>query len=255
VHAGSDDLSHSSHSPLDHLGFRVQSVLIIEDDKRIHKILKFLLEAEGYTLQTALDGTAGLSAFRARRPSVVILDVKLPKMGGREVLLEIRRVVPSQPIIVLSALSDEIDKVVLLELGADDYMTKPFSPRELLARIRAVTRRDENKPPSESYSFGDIMVDFARMEVTRDHKPVTFTAQEFKLLKFFIENPGRVLSRDEILNRAWGYECYPATRTVDKHILRLRQKLEKDFANPAHFRTIHSVGYQFVPFLKSQDGK
>jgi len=233
----------------------MQSILIIEDDKRIHKILRFLLEAEGYTVQSALDGLAGLSTFRARRPSVVILTVKLPKMGAREVLLAIRREVPSQPIIVLSALSEEIDKVVLLELGADDYMTKPFSPIELLASIRAGTRRDEKRPPTESYSFGDILGDFAKMEVTRDHKPVTFTAQEFKLLKFFIENPERVLSRDEILNRAWGYECYPATRTVNKHILRLRQKLEKDSANPAHFRTIHSVGYQFVPIVKSQDGK
>jgi len=227
------------------------SVLLIEDDTRIHKTLRLLFESEGYSLQVATDGVSGLEAFRNTNPSVVILDLKLPKMSGRDVLREIRKEAASQPVIVLSALSEEVDKVLLLELGADDYVTKPFSPKELLARVGAVMRRAERTLPSDAYSFGDIVVDFAKMEVTRDGKPVTLTAHEFKTLKYFTQNPERVLSRDELLNQVWGYECYPSTRTVDNHILRLRQKLEKDPVNPLHFRTVHKVGYKFVPFLKA----
>jgi DNA-binding response OmpR family regulator len=225
----------------------MQKVLLIEDDKRIHKTLMLLFESEGYSLEVAPDGPSGLEAFRSTRPSVVILDLKLPGMSGRDVLGEIRKEAASQPVIILSAVSEELDKVLLLELGADDYVTKPFSPKELLARVRAVTRRAERTLPTECYSFGDIVVDFAKMEVTRDGKPVALTAHEFKTLKFFTENPERVVSRDELLNQVWGYECYPSTRTVDNHILKLRQKLERDPANPLYFRTVHRVGYKFVP--------
>jgi len=233
----------------------MQSVLVIEDDKRIHKTLKVFFESEGYSVEVALDGPSGIAAFRAAKPSVVVLDLRLPKMTGRDVLREIRKEAPSQPVIVLSALSEEVDKVLLLELGADDYVTKPFSPKELLARVRAVTRRAEKSLPAESYSFGDILVDFAKMEVTRDGKIVALTPHELKTLKFFVENPERVFSRDELLNQVWGYESYPTTRTVDNHILRLRQKLERDPVNPVHFRTVHGAGYKFVPFVKKQNGK
>jgi DNA-binding response OmpR family regulator len=235
------------------MGFFMQRILLIEDDKRIHKTLKLLFESEGYSLEVALDGPSGLEAFRSARPSVVILDLKLPGMSGRDVLLEIRKEVASQPVIILSALSEEVDKVLLLELGADDYVTKPFSPKELLARVRALTRRAERTLPAAGYSFGDIVVDFAKMEVTRDGVPVMLTPHEFKTLRYFTQNPERVLSRDELLNQVWGYECYPSTRTVDNHILRLRQKLERDPVNPLHFRTIHKVGYKFVPSLKAPD--
>jgi DNA-binding response OmpR family regulator len=227
------------------------SVLLIEDDTRIHKTLKVLFESEGYALKVAPDGVSGVEAFRSTKPSVVILDLKLPKLSGRDVLREIRKEAASQPVIILSAVSEEVDKVLLLELGADDYVTKPFSPKELLARVGAVMRRAERTLPSDAYSFGDVVVDFARMEVTREGKPVTLTAHEFKTLKYFTQNPERVLSRDELLNQVWGYECYPSTRTVDNHILRLRQKLEKDPVNPLHFRTVHKFGYKFVPFLKT----
>ena len=227
------------------------SVLLIEDDTRIHKTLKVLFESEGYALKVAPDGVSGVEAFRSTKPSVVILDLKLPKLSGRDVLREIRKEAASQPVIILSAVSEEVDKVLLLELGADDYVTKPFSPKELLARVGAVMRRAERTLPSDAYSFGDVVVDFARMEVTREGKPVTLTAHEFKTLKYFTQNPERVLSRDELLNQVWGYQCYPSTRTVDNHILRLRQKLEKDPVNPLHFRTVHKVGYKFVPFLKT----
>ena len=231
----------------------MQKILVIEDDKRIHKMLKLAFEPEGYALEVASDGATGLETFRTAKPAVVILDLMLPKMSGRDVIREIRKEAPSQPVIILSAASEEVDKVLLLELGADDYVTKPFSPKELLARVRAVVRRAEKKLPAEGYSFGDIAIDFAKMEVTRDGRSVTLTPHEFKTLRYFTENPERVLSRDELLNQVWGYECYPSTRTVDNHILRLRQKLEKNPANPLHFRTIHGAGYKFVPFLKAQE--
>jgi len=147
---------------------------------------------------------------------------------------------------VLSATTDVSDKVLLLELGADDYVTKPFSPRELLARIRAALRRSVRKEVGEVAAFDGITVDFVKMEVTRDGEPVILTAQEFKTLKFLAQNADRVISRDELLNEVWGYQNYPSTRTVDNHILKLRQKLERDPANPVHFRTVHGMGYKFV---------
>ena len=233
----------------------MQKILVIEDDLRIHKTLKVLFEAEGFSLELAADGPEGLESFRSVKPSVVILDIRLPKMSGREVLREIRKEAPSQPVIILSAVSEEVDKVLLLELGADDYVTKPFSPRELLARVRTLTRRTEQPLAAECYSFGDVLVDFDKMEVTREGRSVTLTPYEFKALKYFTENPDRVLTRDELLNHVWGYEHYPTTRTVDNHILKLRQKLERNPVNPLHFRTIHGAGYKFVPLLKAREGK
>ena len=149
--------------------------------------------------------------------------------------------------IVLSAASDVSDKVLLLELGADDYVTKPFSPRELLARVRAALRRTRGPRPADVNAFDGISVDFIKMEVARDGQSIGLTAQEFKTLKFLMQNAERVISRDELLNEVWGYQNYPSTRTVDNHILKLRQKLEKDPANPVHFRTVHGMGYKFVP--------
>jgi DNA-binding response OmpR family regulator len=147
---------------------------------------------------------------------------------------------------VLSATNDVSDKVLLLELGADDYVTKPFSPRELLARVRAALRRTARPAATERFSFGKVAIDFTKMEVIRDGKSVVLTAQEFKTLKFMVQNAERVITRDELLNEVWGYHNYPSTRTVDNHILKLRQKLEEDPANPVHFRTVHGVGYKFV---------
>jgi DNA-binding response OmpR family regulator len=167
-------------------------------------------------------------------------------MSGRDVCREIKVQSPGLPIIVLSAASDVSDKVLLLELGADDYVTKPFSPRELLARVRAALRRTVRTSVGDVVSFAGISIDFVKMEVLREGQPVTLTAQEFKTLKFLVQNPERVISRDELLNEVWGYQNYPSTRTVDNHILKLRQKLEKDPANPVHFRTVHGVGYKFV---------
>ena len=223
-----------------------ERILVVEDDHAVQKALRRLFEAEGYGVQIAPDGTAAVETFKTSAPSAVVLDLRLPGLSGREVCREFKQNSPAVPIIVLSATSDVSDKVLLLELGADDYVTKPFSPRELLARVRAALRRTVRPPATEKYSFADIFIDFTKMEVIREGKPLALTAQEFKTLKFMVQNPERVITRDELLNEVWGYHNYPSTRTVDNHILKLRQKLEKDPANPVHFRTVHGVGYKFV---------
>ena len=186
--------------------------------------------------------------FASGEPSLVLLDLKLPKIHGRDVCRTIKQEAPELPIIVLSALADVVDKVLLLELGADDYVTKPFSPKELLARIHSVLRRSQvPKKAGEQYSFENVSVDFTRMEVTQDGARVALTHQEFKILRYLVKNSERVISREELLNEVWGYDCYPSTRTVDNHIVKLRQKLENDPLNPSHFKTVHGAGYKFVP--------
>ena len=222
-------------------------ILIIEDDRGVQKALRRLFEGEGFTVDAASNGVVGLEMFRAATPAVLVLDLRLPGLPGQDVCREISQAAPSLPIIILSARTDVMDKVLLLELGAHDYVTKPFSPRELLARVRTAMRRSVRAPLTETFSFGDVKVDFTKMEIWREGKLVQLTSQEFKVLKFMIQNAERVLSREELLNNVWGYQNYPSTRTVDNHILRLRQKLEKDPANPVYFRTVHSSGYKFVP--------
>lgn len=221
-------------------------ILVIEDDLAVQKALRRLFEAEGYLVETHCDGMSGLESFQKAMPTAVILDLRLPKMPGRDVCRQIKTLSPSLPIVVLSAASDVSDKVLLLELGADDYVTKPFSPRELLARVRTALRHNAPAAKRTLLSFDNVTVDVARMEVTRDSKIIALTAQEFKTLQFLLQNAERVISRDELLNEVWGYQNYPSTRTVDNHILKLRQKLERDPANPVHFRTVHGVGYKFV---------
>jgi DNA-binding response OmpR family regulator len=223
----------------------MERILVVEDDRAVHRALRRLFEPEGYAVDTAFDGQSGLETFRAAQPSAVVLDLRLPGMPGRDVCREIKTTAPAVPVIVLSAASDVMDKVLLLELGADDYVTKPFSPKELLAR--AAVRRSSRAVVSETFTFDGVIVDFLQMQVTRDGQEVTLTPQEFKIVKFMAQNPGRVVSREELLNTVWGYQNYPTTRTVDNHILKLRQKLETDPANPIHFRTVHGVGYKFVP--------
>lgn len=226
----------------------MERVLVIEDDRAVQKALKRLFEGEGYVVDVASNGTEGLEKFRATVPSALVLDLRLPGVPGQDVCREVKQAAPGVPIIILSAKSEVSDKVLLLELGADDYVTKPFSPRELLARVRAAVRRSSGRAatPTTQFSFGEVAVDFAKMELQCSGKPTALTAQEFKILKFMSENVGRVISREELLNEVWGYQNYPSTRTVDNHILRLRQKLEKDPSNPVHFRTVHSAGYKFV---------
>lgn len=224
----------------------MEKILIVEDDRATRKALQQLFESEGYLVETGEDGARGLAAFRASRPNFVILDLKMPKVGGQDVCRLIRKESEEVPILILSGSAAEVDRVLLLELGADDYVTKPFSPKELLARVRAVLRRSRRAPVVEQLYFSDISVDFLKMEVFHGGAAVSLTPQEFKLLKYFSQNQDRVISRDQLLNDVWGYQSYPSTRTVDSHILTLRQKLEKDPSNPVHFVTVHNVGYKFT---------
>jgi len=225
-----------------------EKILVIEDDRAVQKALRRLFEGEGFAVEVAGNGTEGLEMFRAAAPTVLVLDLSLPGTPGQDVCRQISQAAPALPIIILSARAEVMDKVLLLELGAHDYVTKPFSPRELLARVRtAMRRRATPAPVTQRFTFGDVKVDFTKMELWRNGELVPMTSQEFKVLKFMIQNAERVLSREELLNQVWGYRNYPSTRTVDNHILRLRQKLEKDSANPLHFRTVHSAGYKFVP--------
>jgi DNA-binding response OmpR family regulator len=226
---------------------QMEKILVIEDDRAVQKALKRLFESEGYAVEIAGSGDAGLEAFRSNPPAAVVLDLRLPGASGQDVCREIKAKNPALPVIVLSATTDVVDKVLLLELGADDYVTKPFSPRELLARIQAALRRT-TRPAAlpDVFAFGEVSVDFTKMELKRSGKPVALTAQEFKVLRFFAQNVERVVTREELLNEVWGYQNYPSTRTVDNHILKLRQKIEADQRYPVHFRTVHGAGYKFV---------
>jgi len=224
----------------------MDKILVIEDDRAVQRALKRLFESEGYSVDISFDGPAGLEAFRSSPPAVVVLDLRLPGMAGKDLCREIKESSPDMPVIVLSAAADVADKVLLLELGADDYVTKPFSPRELLARVNVALRHNRRTGASDMLAFDDVVVDFTRMQVTFAGESVACTPQEFKILRFFAANPERVVSREELLNEVWGYEVYPTTRTVDNHIMRLRQKVEKNPASPVHFRTVHGVGYRFV---------
>jgi len=221
-------------------------ILVVEDDPAVQKALKRLFETEGYMVEVQSNGRSALDSIQATPPAAIILDLRLPKVSGRDLCKEVKAQSPTLPIVVLSATTDVSDKVLLLELGADDYVTKPFSPRELLARVRAALRHTSRTAAVSTVSFDGISVDFRKMEVLREGKLVVLTAQEFKTLHFLVQNADRVISRDELLNEVWGYQNYPSTRTVDNHILKLRQKLERDPASPVHFRTVHGMGYKFV---------
>jgi len=222
-------------------------ILVVEDDVRMQKILYRLFRESGYAVNVCGDGQSGLDSFRATRPAAVVLDLMLPNIFGRDLCRILKSERPETPVVIVSAIGEVADKVLLLELGADDYVTKPFSPRELMARVQAAMRRMQKTPKVAMYSFGDCEVDFSKMSAKRNGVPITLTAHEFKLLRYFIANPERVLSREELLNEVWGYNSYPTTRTVDNKLLKLRQKLEPDAAEPRYLRTVHGAGYKFVP--------
>jgi DNA-binding response OmpR family regulator len=224
----------------------MSTVLVIEDDPRIQKALHRQFSAEGYAVHVVADGAEGLAACRTLKPIAVILDLMLPGISGRDVCKGIKAQFPETPVIILSAVSEVADKVLLLELGADDYVTKPFSPRELLARLQAAIRRSNRSERSDVLSFGNITADFAKMEVSKDGQPVVMTAHELKLLKYFLDHAERVITREKLLTDVWGYHSYPTTRTVDNQVMKLRQKLEADPAHPHFFRTMHGIGYKFV---------
>jgi DNA-binding response OmpR family regulator len=222
-------------------------ILVIEDDPRMQRVLQRIFSEQGYGVTVCGDGQSGLDTFRAMKPSAVILDLVLPNFYGSEICKLIKAEQPEVPVIVVSAISEVADKVLLLELGADDYVTKPFSPRELTARTQAALRRRSKPPQISTYRFGDCEIDFSRMSASRAGKPITLTAHEYRLLNYFVEHSERVLSREELLNEVWGYNSCPTTRTVDNQILKLRQKLEPDAAEPRYLQTIYGAGYKFVP--------
>lgn len=226
---------------------RADRIVVVENDPALCRVLQRLFASEGYEVEIVSDGASALKMLRSRPPSAVILDLQSPGSAGCELCREITRAAPGLPLMVLSATSDVADKVLLLEMGADDYVTIPFSPRELLARMRALIRRISRVQPESLYVFGDVLVDFSKMEVSSSGEVIPLTAKEYKTLEFLIKNAQRAISRDELLNEVWGYQNYPCTRTVDNHILRLRQKLESDSSNPVHLLTMHGVGYKFMP--------
>jgi len=225
----------------------VHRILIVEDEPDMVVGLRDNLEFEGYDVIVARDGAEGIEQAVAERPDLILLDIMLPKVSGLDVCEQLRRQGMTVPIIMLTARGQEVDKVVGLEIGADDYVTKPFSIRELVARIRAQLRRmtgDTTVP--DQCRFGDVEVDFRRHQASRAGVPLALTPREFDLLKYFVAHRGTTVTRDELLDRVWGLTCYPLTRTVDNHIAKLRQKIEKQPAAPEFLLTIHKVGYKFV---------
>ncbi|MBV9081860.1 MAG: response regulator transcription factor [Acidobacteriaceae bacterium] len=224
----------------------MQKILIVDDDPELRETVSILLEREKFVPIQAVDGASGLEKAFSVKPNLMLVDLRLPGMSGIELCKQLRANRLSTPIIVLSGVGDEMDKVLLLEIGADDYVVKPFGTRELLARIRAVLRRTSDDS-ARVVRFGEVELDILKHVVTRRGKEVKVTPAEYNLLVFFMQNADRVLSRDLILNSVWGYEYYPNTRTVDAHIVRLRQKFEQDPAAPKHFVTVHGVGYRFIP--------
>jgi DNA-binding response OmpR family regulator len=226
---------------------RRNRILIVEDEPAMVAGLRDNFEYEGYEVLSAADGVEGLERALSECPDLVVLDVMMPRMSGLDVCKQLKQQKPSIPIIMLTARGQEIDKVVGLELGADDYVTKPFSIRELMARVKAVLRRVS--PPSsnsEVYRFSDVEVNVRSNEVLRGGSRIDLSSKEFALLAYFIAHPAETLSRDRLLDAVWGYENYPNTRTVDTHIVHLRQKLEPNPEDPRFILTVHGSGYKFV---------
>jgi two-component system alkaline phosphatase synthesis response regulator PhoP len=219
-------------------------ILIIEDEPDLLRGLALNLKAEGYGVLTASRGDAGVEQALRERPELVLLDIMLPGMNGLDVCRELRRKGFEAPIIMLTAKAEEVDRVVGLEIGADDYVTKPFGIRELLARIRARLRR--HAPAAATLRLGPVEIDFDKHEAARLGQRVELTGKEFDVLRLLARHRGEIVTRDRLLEEVWGYETYPTTRTVDNHILRLRQKLEEDPSNPRYILSIYGEGYKLV---------
>ncbi|MBU3195613.1 response regulator transcription factor [Clostridium algidicarnis] len=224
-----------------------EKILIVDDEEHIIELLKFNLEKSGYEVLVAMDGNNAISKAKSEIPKLILLDLMLPGMDGYDVCKEIRKdnLTAHIPIIMLTAKGEELDKIIGLELGADDYITKPFSVRELTARVKAVLRRVNTKPVDVRYSFSNITIDFEKHEVIKDLKKIDLTLKEFELLEILIKNKGKVLTREMLLDKIWGYEYIGETRTVDVHIRHLRQKIEDDDKNPKYIETIRGIGYRF----------
>lgn len=223
-------------------------ILLIEDEQALRRALQDALEYHGYSVMTAADGETGLRLAESENPDLVILDVMLPGIDGFEVCLRLRASKFVAPVLMLTARSEEVDRVVGLEIGADDYIVKPFSTRELMARVKAHLRRSSNEASTlpSRYSFGDVVVDFAGSSVTRGGQAVPLTSTELTILRLLVERKDEVVSRDQIMNLVWGYESLPESRAVDTHILNLRHKLEANPGKPKYLITVHGLGYKFT---------
>jgi len=223
-------------------------ILVIEDDAAILRGLKDNLVAESYEVLIADDGEEGYRLAREGNPDLIILDLMLPTLSGYEICRKLRDEGDSVLILMLTARGEEADRILGLDLGADDYVTKPFSVRELKARVRALLRRsDAHSAPPNTLSFGDVVVDFPQYDARKGGDPVEMTPKEFGVLRYLASRTGEVVSRYELLEEVWGYGSFPTTRTVDNHIAALRAKLEDDPADPRYLQTVHRVGYKFVP--------
>ena len=217
-------------------------ILVVEDEPALLRGLQDNLKAESYEVITASDGEAGLKLARETKPDLIVLDLMLPKVSGYEICQKLRSEGVSTPILILTARGEEADRVLGLDLGADDYVTKPFSVRELMARVRALLRRAQ--PSSGELRFADVVIDFQSYTATKSGGTIEMTRKEFGILKYLSSRAGVVVSRDELLNEVWGYDAFPTTRTVDNHIAGIRAKLEQ--GEPRHLITVHGVGYKFV---------
>ena len=228
----------------------MKTILIVEDEEPIRKGLKDTFSGEGFKVITAPDGLQGYKTAKVKNPDIILLDIMLPELNGLEVCKKLRSESNQTPIIMLTAKSTETDKVVGLELGADDYVTKPFSVRELVSRVNALLRRmekkSENKEGNEVVAFEDVKIDFKKFKAEKNGKKIDMSKTEFKILKFFVSRSEEVISRDTFLDEVWGYDDFPTTRTVDNFIVKLRSKIEKDPKNPKHLITIYGVGYKFI---------
>ena len=225
-----------------------KKVLIVDDEEHIRELIKFNLKKEGYDTEVAINGVEALNIIREIKFDLILLDLMLPEIDGLEVCKEIRRNEETSdiPVMMITAKGEEFDKVLGLELGADDYITKPFSLRELMARVKALLRRSNVKKEENIIKFGDVVVNFKTREVTKGTENVELTLKEFELLKLLIKNKGNILTRELLLDKIWGYEYIGETRTVDVHIRHLRKKIESDDKNPQYIQTIRGVGYKFT---------
>jgi phosphate regulon transcriptional regulator PhoB len=228
-----------------------KKILVADDEKDIVELVAFNLEREGFAVSRAYDGQQAWERVNTEKPDLVILDLMMPELSGMEVCGRIRRQekTAALPIIMLTAKSDPVDKILGLEIGADDYITKPFHVRELIARVRAVLRRSERSPDadrSEPFDYQGLHIDFTSYQVTVNGRSIELSAREFKLLQFFTSHPGHVYSRDQLLDRVWGDEAFVEPRTVDVHISRLRGAIEPDKENPQYILTVRGIGYKFA---------
>jgi DNA-binding response OmpR family regulator len=225
----------------------MKKILIIEDDPATIAGLEESLKDEHFEVSTSMSGQMGYEKALDGKYDLIILDIMLPDKNGTEICRDLRKNGVSTPILMLTGKKEETDKVIGLEIGADDYVTKPFSLRELIARVRALLRRpQEIRPDVEEYLFSDVYLNFKRNEVKKGNAQIKLSAMEFKVMHYFVQREGEVIERNQLLNEVWGYENYPSTRTVDNFILNLRKKIEDDHTNPKHLLTIHGAGYKFV---------